>query len=242
MSKSFTKLSKEIQISVKENGPSPESNSKLRALIQNAKSINMPKENIERAINKSINKSKDNLKKIFLEGYGPFGIAILVEAITDNNNRTVANLRSYFKKGNGELGKTGSVEFLFKKIVYFEISNNEIDLEKIELELIDYGLLEIISKKKYSTIIGSYENLNSLQIELEKREIKIINSGFDRIPNNLISVDKEKKDLIIKLINIIENDDDVQNVYHNLNIWKKIDILQNVIYLNIIKSIKKKNL
>ena len=218
MSKSFTKLSKEIQISVKENGPSPESNSKLRALIQNAKSINMPKENIERAINKSVNKTKDNLKKIFLEGYAPFGIAILVEAITDNNNRTVANIRSYFKKENGELGKSGSVDYLFNKIAYFEISNNTVDLEKIELELIDFGLLEIISKKKYSTIIGSYENFNSLQLELEKREVEIVNSGFDKIPNNLISIDEEKKNLIIKLINIIENDEDVQNVYHNLNI------------------------
>jgi len=218
MSKSFTKLSKEIQISVKENGPSPETNYKLRALIQNAKSINMPKENIERAINKSINISKDNLKKNFFEGFGPFGIAILVEAITNNNNRTVANIRSYFKKANGELGKSGSVEYLFKKIVYFEISNNKIDLEKIELELIDYGLLEIISKKKYSTIIGYYENFNSLQLELEKREVEIINSGFNKIPNNFISINKEKKNLIIKLINMIENDEDVQNVYHNLNI------------------------
>ena len=104
------------------------------------------------------------------------------------------------------------------KIAYFEISNNTIDLEKIELELIDFGLLEIISKKKYSTIIGSYENFNSLQLELEKREVEIINSGFDKIPNNLISIDEEKKNLIIKLINIIENDEYVQNVYHNLNI------------------------
>ena len=143
MSKSFTKLSKEIQISVKENGPSPDSNSRLRALIQNAKSVNMPKDNIDRAINKSINKSKDNLKKIFLEGYGPFGIAILVEAITDNNNRTVANIRSYFKKENGTLGKSGTVEYLFKKIIYFEISNTGINHDEIELELIDYGLLEI---------------------------------------------------------------------------------------------------
>lgn len=218
MSKSFTKLSKEIQISVKENGPSPDSNSRLRALIQNAKSVNMPKDNIDRAINKSINKSKDNLKKIFLEGYGPFGIAILVEAITDNNNRTVANIRSYFKKENGTLGKSGTVEYLFKKIIYFEISNTGINNDEIELELIDYGLLEIIVKKKYSLIIGSFENFNSLQLEIEKRKIEIINSGFDRIPNNLISVDKNKKDLILELINVIENDPDVQNVYHNLNI------------------------
>tara|TARA_B100000941_G_scaffold289542_1_gene269144 strand:+ start:141 stop:851 length:711 start_codon:yes stop_codon:yes gene_type:complete len=218
MSKSFTKLSKEIQISVKENGPSPDSNSRLRALIQNAKSVNMPKDNIDRAINKSINKSKDNLKKIFLEGYGPFGIAILVEAITDNNNRTVANIRSYFKKENGTLGKSGTVEYLFKKIIYFEISNTGINHDEIELELIDYGLLEIIVKKKYSLIIGSFENFNSLQLEIEKRKIEIINSGFDRIPNNLISVDKNKKDLILELINVIENDPDVQNVYHNLNI------------------------
>ena len=218
MAKTFTRIGKDISVAVKEGGPNPESNSRLRAVIQNAKAANMPKENITRAIKNASEKNTENYKEVVLEGYGPHGIAIIIDCITDNNNRTVANIRSYFKKENGELGKSGSVEYLFKKIVYFEISNNKIDLEKIELELIDYGLLEIISKKKYSTIIGSYENFNSLHLELEKRKVEIINLGFDKIPNNLISIDKEKKKLIVKLINIIEDDEDVQNVYHNLNI------------------------
>ena len=153
MAKTFTRLGKDIYICVKEGGPDPENNSRLRALIQNAKAANMPKDNIERAIKKATEKNTVNYKEILFEGYAPYGIAILVETATDNNNRTVANIRSYFNKAGGNLGTSGSVEFMFNRMCFFNVQDTGIDLDDLTLELIDFGAEEVERDEEANQII-----------------------------------------------------------------------------------------
>ena len=217
MSKAFTRIGKDIVIAVKEGGPDPDSNSKLRAVIQNAKSVNMPKDNIDRAIKRASDKSLVNYKEILFEGYAPYGVAILVETATDNNTRTVANIRSYFNKCNGSLGTSGSVIFMFDHTCNFKIENQNIDIENLEFELIDFGVEEVFEDEDGILIYGSFDSFGEIQKALESKEIKIISSGFDRIPNNLKNVNEDEKLEIEKLLEKIENDDDVQNVFHNMN-------------------------
>jgi len=173
MAKTFTRIGKDIVMAVKDGGPVPESNSKLRAVIQNAKAANMPKDNIERAIKKASDKSTENYKEIIFEGYGPFGIAFIVETASDNNNRTVANVRSHFNKHGGNLGTAGSVEFMFDKVCSFKI-NTEIDIEELELEFIDFGVDEVIQEEEGIVLYSPFENYGSIQKEIEKREMQII--------------------------------------------------------------------
>ena len=216
MSKAFTRIGKDIVIAVKEGGPDPDSNSKLRAVIQNAKSVNMPKDNIERAIKRASDKSAGDYKEILFEGYGPSGIAILVETATDNNTRTVANIRSYFNKHNGNLGTSGSVAFMFDHTCNFKINKENIDIENLEFDLIDFGVEEVFEEDENILIYGPFDSFGEIQKELESKNIKIISSGFDRIPNNLKEVGNEDRDENEKLLDKIENDDDVQNVFHNM--------------------------
>lgn len=216
MSKAFTRIGKDIVIAVKEGGPDPDSNSKLRAIIQNAKSVNMPKDNIERAIKRASDKSAGDYKEILFEGYGPSGIAILVEAATDNNTRTVANIRSYFNKHNGNLGTSGSVAFMFDHTCNFKINKENIDIENLEFDLIDFGVEEVFEEDTSILIYGPFDSFGEIQKELESKKIEIISSGFDRIPNNLKEVINEDRDENEKLLEKIENDDDVQNVFHNM--------------------------
>ena len=216
MSKAFTRIGKDIVIAVKEGGPDPDSNSKLRAVIQNAKSVNMPKDNIERAIKRASDKSAGDYKEVLFEGYGPSGIAILVETATDNNTRTVANIRSYFNKHNGNLGTSGSVAFMFDHTCNFKINKENIDIENLEFDLIDYGVEEVFEEDENILIYGPFDSFGEIQRELESKKIEIISSGFDRIPNNLKEVGNEDKDENEKLLEKIENDDDVQNVFHNM--------------------------
>ena len=217
MSKAFTRIGKDIVIAVKEGGPDPDSNSKLRAVIQNAKSVNMPKDNIDRAIKRASDKSLGNYKEILFEGYAPYGVAILVETATDNNTRTVANIRSYFNKCNGNLGTSGSVIFMFDHTCNFRIEKQNIDIENLEFELIDFGVEEVFEDKDGILIYGPFDSFGEIQKALESNEIQIISSGFDRIPNNLKNVKEEERSEIEKLLEKIENDDDVQNVFHNMN-------------------------
>ena len=179
MSKAFTRIGKDIVIAVKEGGPDPDSNSKLRAVIQNAKSVNMPKDNIDRAIKRASDKSLGNYKEILFEGYAPYGVAILVETATDNNTRTVANIRSYFNKCNGNLATSGSVEFLFNRYSKFKIENN-VEQDDLEFELIDYGLEEIVidNDKNHLIIYASFDSFGEIQSELEKRNIKRLCTHF----------------------------------------------------------------
>ena len=216
MSKAFTRIGKDIVIAVKEGGPDPDSNSKLRAVIQNAKSVNMPKDNIERAIKRASDKSVGDYKEILFEGYGPSGIAILVETATDNNTRTVANIRSYFNKHNGNLGTSGSVVFMFDHNCNFKINKENIDIENLEFDLIDFGVEEVFEEDTSILIYGPFDSFGEIQKELESKKIEIISSGFDRIPNNLKEISNEDREEIEKLLEMIENDDDVQNVFHNM--------------------------
>ena len=216
MSKAFTRIGKDIVIAVKEGGPDPDSNSKLRAVIQNAKSVNMPKDNIERAIKRASDKSIGDYKEILFEGYGPSGIAILVETATDNNTRTVANIRSYFNKHNGNLGTSGSVAFMFDHTCNFKINKENIDIENLEFDLIDFGVEEVFEEDTSILIYGPFDSFGEIQKELESKKIEIISSGFDRIPNNLKEISNEDREENEKLLEMIENDDDVQNVFHNM--------------------------
>tara|TARA_B100001027_G_scaffold36503_1_gene22609 strand:- start:11972 stop:12682 length:711 start_codon:yes stop_codon:yes gene_type:complete len=216
MSKAFTRIGKDIVIAVKEGGPDPDSNSKLRAVIQNAKSANMPKDNIERAIKRASDKSVEDYKEILFEGYGPSGIAILVETATDNNTRTVANIRSYFNKHNGNLGTSGSVVFMFDHTCNFKINKENIDIENLEFDLIDFGVEEVFKEDESILIYGPFDSFGEIQKELESKKIGIISSGFDRIPNNLKEISNEDREENEKLLEKIENDDDVQNVFHNM--------------------------
>ena len=217
MSKAFTRIGKDIVIAVKEGGPDPDSNSKLRAVIQNAKSVNMPKDNIDRAIKRASDKSLGNYKEILFEGYAPYGVAILVETATDNNTRTVANIRSYFNKCNGNLGTSGSVIFMFDHTCNFRIEKQNIDIENLEFDLIDFGVEEVFEDEDGILIYGPFDSFGEIQKALESKKIQIISSGFDRIPNNLKNVNEEERSEIEKLLEKIENDDDVQNVFHNMN-------------------------
>ncbi len=216
MSKAFTRIGKDIVIAVKEGGPDPNSNSKLRAVIQNAKAANMPKDNIERAIKRASDKSLGDFKEILFEGYGPYGIAILIETATDNNTRTVANIRSYFNKYNGNLGTSGSVEFMFDHSCNFTLAAEGLDPEELELEMIDYGAEEVFTDEEGLHIYASFESFGGLQKELESRGIEILSSGFDRIPQLTKELSPEQVEEVEKLLEKIEEDDDVQNVFHNM--------------------------
>ena len=217
MSKAFTRIGKDIVMAVKEGGADPDSNSKLRAVIQNAKSVNMPKDNIERAIKRASDKSQGDYKEVLFEGYGPHGIAILVETATDNNTRTVANIRSYFNKCDGNLGTSGSVIFMFDHICNFKVEKQDLDIEELELELIDFGVEELFVEEDEILIYAPFDCFGVIQSELEKRNIIINSSGFDRIPNVTKEIKEEEIADIEKLLEKIENDDDVQNVYHTMS-------------------------
>jgi YebC/PmpR family DNA-binding regulatory protein len=217
MSKAFTRIGKDIMMAVKEGGPDPDSNARLRAVIQNAKAVNMPKDNVERAIKRASDKSQGDYKELLYEGYGPHGIAILVETATDNPTRTVANIRSYFNKLGGTLGTSGSVEFLFDHTCNFRISASNIDLEELELDLIDFGVEEIFEDEDGILIYAPFEAFGSLQKELEHRGIEILSSGFERIPQITKELNEEQTAEIEKLLEKIEEDDDVQNVYHTMS-------------------------
>ena len=224
MARVFTKLGKEITIAVKNGGPDVVGNPRLRALIAEAKAEQMPKENIERAIKKATDKTLGDFKELVYEGYGPFGIAYLVEAATDNNTRTVANVRSYFTKCGGSLGTNGSVSFMFDHKCVFRIKETEgMDLEELELELIDYGAEEVFeevevdeddNETKTVCIYGTYDSYGALQKYIEENGYELISGGFERIPNvDLKEVTPEQRATLEKLIDLLEDDEDVTHVY-----------------------------
>ena len=218
MSRTFTRIGKEITIAAKAGGPDPSTNPRLRALMQNAKAANMPKDTVERAIKKATDKDAGDYKEITYEGYGPFGIAIFVEAATDNNTRTVANVRSYFTKHGGSLGTQGSLTFLFDHKAVFKIAAPaNLDLEELELELIDYGVDELEQDEDGNVILyAAYEENANVQKHLEENGYEIISTEFERIPNDLKDVTPEQREKIEKLLEKLEEDEDVQNVFHNM--------------------------
>ncbi len=217
MSRTFTKIGKEITIAVKSAGPDPVMNPRLRVLMQNAKAANMPKDTVERAIKKATDKDAGDYKEIVYEGYGPFGIAIVVETATDNNTRTVANVRSYFNKHGGSLGTSGSLTFLFEHKSVFKIKPKEgVSEEDLELELIDYGVDEVVADEEEIILYGAFEEFSNIQKYLEENEFEIVSAEFERIPNDLKEVNAEQRAQIEKLLEKFEDDEDVQNVYHNM--------------------------
>ncbi|MFY8009855.1 MAG: YebC/PmpR family DNA-binding transcriptional regulator [Flavobacterium sp.] len=217
MAKAFTRIGKDIVMAVKEGGPNPEANSRLRAVMQNAKAANMPKENVERAIKKATDKDTANYKEVLFEGYAPHGIAVLIETATDNNNRTVANIRSYFNKCNGTLGTQGSVEFMFDHTCNFRIPAAGQDVEELELEMIDFGVEEIFADDEDGIVMyAPFESFGAIQKELENRGLEILSSGFDRIPQITKELTEEQVADVEKLLEKIEEDDDVMNVYHTM--------------------------
>ena len=217
MARTFTKLGKEITMCVKAGGADPAGNPRLRALMQNAKAAAMPKENVERAIKRATSKDEGDYKEMVYEGYGPHGIAIVVETATDNTTRTVANVRSYFNKVGGSLGTTGSLSFMFERKSVFKVKEKEgVDLEELELELIDYGVDEIFAEEGTIMIYGAFESFNDIQKYLEENQFEIESAEFERIPNDTKELSEEEKELVNKLIEKLEDDEDVQNVFHNM--------------------------
>ena len=217
MSKAFTRIGKDIVMAVKEGGASPDSNSRLRAVIQNAKAVNMPKDNVERAIKKATEKEQGDFKEVIFEGYAPHGIAVLVETATDNNTRTVANVRACFSKCDGNMGTSGSVVFMFDHTCNFRIKPEEVDLEELELELIDYGVDEVFEDEDGILIYAPFESFGNIQKALEEKEFEILSSGFERIPQVTKKLTKEEAIDVDKLLEKLDNDDDVQNVYHTMD-------------------------
>ena len=224
MARTFTKLGKEITVAVKQGGPDVTGNPRLRALMAEARSEQMPKENIERAIKKATESKQGDFKEVVYEGYGPFGIAILVETATDNTTRTVANVRSYFTKCGGTLGTSGSVGFMFDHKCVFRIKESEgMDLEELELELIDYGADEVFeetvvdkddNESKEVVIYGDYPSYGAIQKFIEDKGYELVSGGFERIPTTeLKEVTPEQRATIDKLVGLLEDDEDVTNVY-----------------------------
>lgn len=219
MARVFTKLGKQISIAVKEGGSEPDTNPRLRVLIQQAKKENMPKENVERAIKKATAKDEADYKEVNYEGYGPNGIAVFVETATDNPTRTVANIRSYFNRYGGSLGTSGSLEFLFDHKCVFKIAKKEdVLLEDLELDLIDFGVDELEADDEDNSILiyGQFQSYSLIQKYLEENGYDIQSAEFERIPNDLKELNEEQKAQVNKLLEKIEDDEDVQNVYHNM--------------------------
>ncbi|HHT22723.1 MAG TPA: YebC/PmpR family DNA-binding transcriptional regulator [Bacteroidales bacterium] len=217
MARVFTKLGKQITIAVRDGGPDADTNPRLRVLVQQAKKENMPKENVERAIKKASSREESDYKEMVYEGYGPHGIAIVVETATDNPTRTVGNIRSYFNKHGGSLGTTGSLEFLFdRKCVFHVVKKDNVELEELELDLIDFGVDELVEDEGEIVLYGEFTSYSAIQKYLEENGFEITTAEFERIPNDFKSVTEEQRTLVNKLLDKIEEDDDVQNVFHNM--------------------------
>ncbi|MCP9235298.1 YebC/PmpR family DNA-binding transcriptional regulator [Lewinella sp. JB7] len=219
MAKAFTKVGREINIAIKEGGPDPDYNPRLRLAIANAKAVNMPKANVDAAIKRATDKDSANYDEVTFEGYGPHGIAILVEATSDNNNRTVANIRHVFSKYGGSMGVNGSVDYMFSRKGQFKVkaANLKGDLEEIELELIDAGLDSIEQDEDEITFYTAFEDFGKFQHELEERGIVVDNAELVRIPSHTKELSDAEADAVIKLIDMLEEDDDVANVFHTMD-------------------------
>lgn len=224
MAKIFTRIGKDLVMAVKEGGPYPDTNSRLRQVMQNAKSANMPKDNVLRAIKKASDKNTANYEEISLEGYALNGIAVFVDCATNNNNRTVADVRSYFSKCDGLLGTNGSLEFIFDRKGVFTIDPIHINMaiEELEMELIDAGLEELDVDQEAVTVYCDFPDFNNMQTKLEKLGIEIANSELQRIPNNFKTITAQQAEKVLKLLDLLEENDDVQQVFHNMELTDEI--------------------
>jgi YebC/PmpR family DNA-binding regulatory protein len=225
MAKTFSRIGKDIVMAIKEGGPEVESNARLRAVIQNAKAANMPKEIVDRAIKKAKDKDTSDYKEVNFEGYAPHGIAIMIETATDNNNRTVASVRSIFSKCGGHMGTSGSVDFMFERKCHFKIPMGELDPEEFEFELIDAGIDELFAEEpeedaedQTSTIMiyGPFESFGSIQKALEEMHLEVLESGYERIPTTTTKLSEADEAEVDKILEKLDEDDDVMNVYHTM--------------------------
>ena len=224
MAKTFTRIGKDIVIAVKEGGASPETNSRLRQVMQNAKAANMPKDNVLRAIKKASSKDTANYEEITLEGYAVNGIAVFVDCATNNNNRTVADVRSYFSKCDGALGTNGSLEFIFNRKGVFTIAKENINssLDDLEMELIDGGLEELEIDEEAITVYCDFTDFSNMQKKIEDLGIEIQNSELQRIPITTKKISASEAEKVIKLLDLLEENDDVQQVFHNMVLTEEI--------------------
>lgn len=218
MAKTFTRIGKDIVMAVKGGGPDPDTNGRLRAIIQNAKAANMPKENVERAIKKASSKEQEDYKEIVYEAYAPHGIALVIETATDNHNRTVANVRSYLNKLGGSLGTQGMLDFMFERKSVFRIAATGVDMEELEFEAIDYGAdeIELDDEANQIVIYGDFTAFGALQKFLEEKGYEVQQAEFERFPTDTKELTEEEVADVEKLLERIEEDDDVQIVYHNM--------------------------
>ncbi len=217
MSKAFNRIRKDIEIAVKAAGSDPKANSKLRIAIQNAKSVNMPKDKIDAAIKRAISKDTTGYQEIIYEGYAPHGIGVVVECATDNPTRTVANVRHHFRKHEGSLGTTGSIAFMFERKGLFKVPKNSVtDLDNLELELIDFGLDEFSYDDEFIYIYTPFQEYGNMQKALEEKNIEIKATELQYIPNNYKEITEEQRKDVNTLIEALEEDDDVQSVYNNM--------------------------
>ena len=224
MAKTFTRIGKDIVIAVKEGGASPETNSRLRQVMQNAKAANMPKDNVLRAIKKASSKDTANYEEITLEGYAVNGIAVFVDCATNNNNRTVADVRSYFSKCDGALGTNGSLEFIFNRKGVFTIAKENINssLDDLEMELIDGGLEELEIDEEAITVYCNFTDFSNMQKKIEDIGIEIQNSELQRIQITTKTISASEAEKVIKLLDLLEENDDVQQVFHNMVLTEEI--------------------
>jgi YebC/PmpR family DNA-binding regulatory protein len=221
MAKQFTRIGKEIAIAVKTSGPDPNTNPALRRCFQNAKSVNMPKDRVEAAIKRAMGKEMDNFEEILYEGYAPHGVALLIETATDNHTRTIANLRSYFTKGNGNMGTSGSVSFQFKKMGVFKLRPEGLNSDNLELELIDAGLEEMgegtgENNEQILVLRSAFNDFGNMQKALEERKITPISAEVEWIPSVSVELPESQAEEVLKLVDKLEQDEDVQKVFHNL--------------------------
>jgi YebC/PmpR family DNA-binding regulatory protein len=217
MAKAFTRIGREIAMAVKAGGPDIAYNPRLRQAVTNAKGVNMPKDRVDAAIKRAVSKDSSNFEEMVYEGYGPYGVPILVETATDNPTRTVANIRMYFNRGGGTLGNSGSLAFIFDRKGVFRIASDQVkDIDTLELELIDAGLESIERDEDGYIFYTAFADFGHMQKALEDRMITPTKSGLERIPNSYAEVSEEQMDEILELVEKIEEDDDVLAVYHNL--------------------------
>lgn len=216
MSKAFTRIGKEIAIAVKAGGGNPDSNSKLRTIIQNAKGLNMPKDKVEAAIKRATSKEEKDFQEVVYEGYAPHGVPVLVECATDNPTRTVANMRLIFSKNDGTMGNSGSVAFMFERRGVFKFANGVLNLEELELDLIDAGAEDIEQGEEETVVYTKFTDFGHMVKFLEDKKLEATSSELHYLPTTTKELSEEQQDEVLKLIDALEDDDDVQNVYHNL--------------------------
>ncbi|GGF11394.1 YebC/PmpR family DNA-binding transcriptional regulator [Hymenobacter cavernae] len=225
MSKDFTRIGREIVMAVKESGPNPDTNSRLRTAIQNAKGVNMPKDRVDAAIKRASSREEKDYQEVVYEGYAPHGVAIVIETATDNPVRTVANVRMYFNRGNGALGTAGSSDYTFTRKGVFKLAAEGVDVDELELELIDAGAEDVYTDqeedehgnvKDFIVVETAFTDFGQMQKALEEKNLNVISAQLQRIPNTRVSLSEEQAEEVLNLIEKFEEDDDVQAVYHTL--------------------------